>query len=284
MKYTSQDFKFDHPFDFIRYLFSGLIFAPFRFTNEITRKIPYFTQDKLVKVNVWAIAINVILIAIDLVNRTIAKNWNPLRGKIPLVTYLVSLGFLGILLYFTVNMNQPKFKIVDKEIKQANKEKRESLKNQQTFKYKEEYKSNVKKKEENKDSEVEIPNYNESELNLDNVDNLKPSGVKETIEREIHLDVDDLQNEMYNSNYEKDCEIPSNVSEAKVSEAVKNDKFNIKGSGLNEVNEECVPNIDELQFGEPTDVNDIKLDLGDILSDDSVTIDLSGLDTKEFNL
>ena len=117
MKYTEQEFKFDHAFDLIRYIFSSVFLAPFRFTNELTRKLPYLQQDLLLQFNIWAIGINVVLIAIKILSCIKDKIFNPFAGTIPLVAYLCSLGFL-VLLYIKVQtLSQPSFRKVTSEEK-----------------------------------------------------------------------------------------------------------------------------------------------------------------------
>lgn len=110
MKYTEQEFKFDHIFDFIRYLFSSIFLAPFRFTNELTRKLPYLQQELLSDFNLWAIGINAFLIVTKVISCFRNKNFNPFAGTIPLVAYILSGGVLCLCYFYLQTWTQPNFR------------------------------------------------------------------------------------------------------------------------------------------------------------------------------
>lgn len=118
MKYTEQEFKFDHIFDFVRYLFSSIFLAPFRFTNELTRKLPYLQQELLSEFNIWAIGINAFLIVTKIVSCVKNKNFNPFSGTIPLVAYILSGGVLCLVYFYLQTWVQPTFRRVTEEEKQ----------------------------------------------------------------------------------------------------------------------------------------------------------------------
>lgn len=117
MKYTEQEFKFDHIFDFIRYLFSSIFLAPFRFTNELTRKLPYLQQELLSDFNLWAIGINAFLIVTKIISCFRTKNFNPFAGTIPLVAYILSGGVLCLCYFYLQTWTQPNFRRVTEEEK-----------------------------------------------------------------------------------------------------------------------------------------------------------------------
>lgn len=124
MKYTEQEFKFDHAFDLIRYIFSSIFLAPFRFTNELTRKLPYLQQELLIQFNIWAIGINIVLIAIKIISCIKDRVFNPFAGTIPLVAYICSCGFL-VLFYLRVqSLSQPSFRKATSEEKLTDKARR----------------------------------------------------------------------------------------------------------------------------------------------------------------
>ncbi len=135
MKYTEQEFKFDHAFDLIRYIFSSIFLAPFRFTNELTRKLPYLQQEILLQFNVWAIGINIVLLAIKVISCIKDKVFNPFAGTIPLIAYICSCAFL-VLFYLKVqSLSQPSFRKATSEEKLTDKARRafgESVKPQPT--------------------------------------------------------------------------------------------------------------------------------------------------------
>lgn len=117
MKYTEQEFKFDHIFDFIRYLFSSIFLAPFRFTNELTRKLPYLQQELLSDFNLWAIGINAFLIVTKIISCFRSRNFNPFAGTIPLVAYILSGGVLCLCYFYLQTWTQPNFRRVTEEEK-----------------------------------------------------------------------------------------------------------------------------------------------------------------------
>lgn len=117
MKYTEQEFKFDHIFDFIRYLFSSIFLAPFRFTNELTRKLPYLQQELLSDFNLWAIGINAFLIVTKVISCFRNKNFNPFAGTIPLVAYILSGGVLCLCYFYLQTWTQPNFRRITEEEK-----------------------------------------------------------------------------------------------------------------------------------------------------------------------
>lgn len=267
MKYTEQEFKFDHIFDLIRYGFSSLFLAPFRFTNELSRKLPYIPQNVLIKISTWSIGIDVILIVIDLIFRFKDKNWSPISGAIPLVAYLLSLGILGGIYYFLMNWNQPKFKIVSDSQKDENRRKRKSIAEDGEA-IAEPVEAVTEEKSRTGDRKGTRKKYKESELNIDNIDNLDLEGVSQFLDKDLEIDVSGIELTLDSeADIILDCEIPSKASESKINEAVATDKYKMSESSLNEIDLNLGADIEDLDisgaFNGSADIAQSILDLSD---------------------
>ena len=275
MKYTEQEFKFDHVFDFIRYIFSSPFLAPFRFTNELTRKLPYLNRSILWAICIWALGFDIVLIVINLIDQYIGGEFSLIKGNVPLIAYLVSIIPMLLLLYFVANMNQPKFKLVDKEAKAR----KAVVPNEHYFE--EDGIHNLNEEVEDIESDnSSIPEYNAEELNYNNLDNLRPSGISQTIAKDIELDLSGLEEGLVNSDFTAECEIPSTVVNNKIQDAINNDEFNIGKSSLNNINEENQPSLDELPLDMIPGLDDIKLDLDSVIGGLDTPIDFSKYDNN----
>ena len=275
MKYTEQEFKLDHVFDFIRYIFSSPFLAPFRFTNELTRKLPYLSRSILWSICGWGLGFDVLLIVINLVNQYIGGEFSLIKGNIPLIAHIVSILPMLLLLYFVANMNQSKFKLADKEAKAR----KAAVTDEHYFEGEDGYNVNETTEEVEPDNSS-ITEYSAEELNYDNLDNLRPSGISQTIANDIELDLSGLEEGLMNSDFTTECEIPSSVGDNKIQDAINNDEFNLEKSSLNTVNIDNQPTLEELPLDMIPGLDDIKLDLDNVIGDLNTSIDFSKYDNN----
>lgn len=117
MRYTEQEFKLDHIFDYIRYGFSSIILAPFRLINEITKKICYLPLPIIEKCCITAIGLDVLITVITIISLLRKHNFSLFVGKVPLIACLLSLVILGLLYYGLSCVKMPTFKYVSDEDK-----------------------------------------------------------------------------------------------------------------------------------------------------------------------
>lgn len=117
MRYTEQEFKFDHIFDVIRYVFSSLILAPFRLINELTRKIIYIPLKVIERCGLVALGINVLIIVWTVIDLIRKNNFSLISGRMPLLPCMLSCVFLCVFQYSLTFVKNPKFNYVSEEEK-----------------------------------------------------------------------------------------------------------------------------------------------------------------------
>lgn len=276
MKYTEQEFKFDHIFDFIRYIFSSPFLAPFRFINELTRKLPYMGKPITWKICVWSFGFNILLIILNIIGQYMGGSFSLTKGSIPLIAHIVSIIPLLMLTYLVARMRQPNLKPANKETIMR----RASHVDEHYF---EKEDSHIPSEEGCTEEPLDILSkleYSEEELNYDNVDNLPPSGISETISQNIELDLSGLEEKLNNTDFNNKCEIPSNIVDSKIQDAINNDEFNIESSNLGTVNPDNEPDIGELNLDNLSGLEDIRLDLDNVIESFDTPIDFSKFDSN----
>lgn len=124
MRYTENEFKIDHIFDFIRIFFSSIFLAPYRLLNEYSKKI-LLLDKRIIKYNMLvAIGFNILFLA-----REIYKIFtNPLLqiSDSYLIDICISLVIIMVVYYVTSIFDKPvlteNVKGYDIDTKEVNKE------------------------------------------------------------------------------------------------------------------------------------------------------------------
>lgn len=96
MRYTEKeyDFKFDSVYDFIRILFSTTFLAPFRFFNEMSKKIIFLGKKSVKEILNTAVIIAALLLAGEFGYQLLIGKLSLLSGNVPLIA--VALALLGV--------------------------------------------------------------------------------------------------------------------------------------------------------------------------------------------
>lgn len=96
MRYTEKeyDFKFDSVYDFIRILFSTTFLAPFRFFNEMSKKIIFLGKKSVKEILNTAVIIAALLLAGEFGYQLLIGKISLLSGNVPLIA--VALALLGV--------------------------------------------------------------------------------------------------------------------------------------------------------------------------------------------
>lgn len=96
MRYTEKeyDFKFDSVYDFIRILFSTTFLAPFRFFNEMSKKIIFLGKKSIKEILNTAVIIAALLLAGEFGYQLLISKLSLLGGNVPLLA--VALALLGV--------------------------------------------------------------------------------------------------------------------------------------------------------------------------------------------
>lgn len=96
MRYTEKeyDFKFDSVYDFIRILFSTTFLAPFRFFNEMSKKIIFLGKKSVKEILNTAVIIAALLLAGEFGYQLLISKLSLLGGNVPLLA--VALALLGV--------------------------------------------------------------------------------------------------------------------------------------------------------------------------------------------
>ena len=96
MRYTEKeyDFKFDNVYDFIRILFSTTFLAPFRFFNEMSKKIIFLGKKSVKEILNTAVIIAALLLAGEFGYQLLISKLSLLGGNVPLLA--VALALLGV--------------------------------------------------------------------------------------------------------------------------------------------------------------------------------------------
>lgn len=124
MRYTENEFKIDHIFDFIRIFFSSIFLAPYRLLNEYSKKI-LLLDKRIIKYNMLvAIGFNILFLA-----RELYKIFtNPLLqiSDSYLIDICISLVIIMVVYYVTSIFDKPvlteNVKGYDIDTKEVNKE------------------------------------------------------------------------------------------------------------------------------------------------------------------
>lgn len=99
MRYTEKeyDFKFDSVYDFIRILFSTTFLAPFRFFNEMSKKIIFLGKNSVKEILNTAVIIAALLLAGELGYQLLIGKLSLLSGNVPLIAVVLALlGVFGL--------------------------------------------------------------------------------------------------------------------------------------------------------------------------------------------
>lgn len=123
MRYTEKeyDFVFDSVYDFIRVLFSTTFLAPFRFFNEMSKKIILLGKKGIKDILNTAVIIASLLLAGEFGYQILFTKLSLFSGSVPLIS--IALALIGV---FIINQRVDNFDIEELDIFEECEDKEES--------------------------------------------------------------------------------------------------------------------------------------------------------------
>lgn len=235
MRYTEYEFKVDHFFDILRIICCSLFRAPIQLVNEISKKIVYIEKKILRKVCFGSLVVNLILIVVNLgYNLFHLHRLNFTKGRLPLASLLIGLGFSALLLLLVDRIKEPKF------IEGSRRNKPQNLNTENETETVEEMYQEDSLQDLAKIYGSDTTYKNDNTEDLLTLDDLENEQVKQT-ENEDTLSVDDFQflskissihdeenlKEMLNNVPDILSEAQSNEINSNIDKAVSEDKYKI---------------------------------------------------------